>query len=239
MAGEQARVGLADVADAERVDEARQRNAPARLDRAAQVAAFFLPQSGSASSCCRRSGSSARRNTSPGRRISPASKSCGTCLRPSPSISNAPRLTKWRSRSVICARQIRPPVQRRTASPGGRSAKLPRRAMIRKDKGLASGRPALVAHLDHLRDHVAGALDDHGIAEPDVLALDVVFVVQGGAGDHDAADGDRLERGHRCERAGAPHLHRDPDHLVSACSAANLNAIAQRGARPTKPRRRW
>ena len=75
-----------------------------------------------------------------------------------------------------------------------------------------SGRPALVAHLDHLRDDVAGALHDHGVADPDVLALDVVFVVQGGAGDHDAADGHRLERRDRREGAGATHLHRDPDH---------------------------
>ena len=40
-------------------------------------------------------------------------------------MSNASRPTKWRSRSVIWAGQIRPPVQRRTASPSGRTARLP------------------------------------------------------------------------------------------------------------------
>ena len=40
-------------------------------------------------------------------------------------MSNAGRETKWISRSTRCASQIRPPVQRRTASPGGRTAWLP------------------------------------------------------------------------------------------------------------------
>ena len=40
-------------------------------------------------------------------------------------MSKAGRETKWISRSTRCAAQIRPPVQRRTASPGGRTAWLP------------------------------------------------------------------------------------------------------------------
>ena len=40
-------------------------------------------------------------------------------------MSKAGRETKWISRSSTCAAQIRPPVQRRTASPGGRRAALP------------------------------------------------------------------------------------------------------------------
>ena len=38
MAGEPARVGLADMANAERVEEAVERDAPARLDRGEQIA---------------------------------------------------------------------------------------------------------------------------------------------------------------------------------------------------------
>src|SRR5690554_3494099 len=43
-------------------------------------------------------------------------------------------------------------------------------------------------HLDHLGYDVAGALHAHGVAFPDVFALDVVDVVQVGAADGDAAD---------------------------------------------------
>ena len=57
---------------------------------------------------------------------------------------------------------------------------------------------------DDLRDHVAGALDDHEVADADVLAADVVLVVEGRARDRDAADLDRLELGERIEDAGAP-----------------------------------
>src|ERR1700712_1150658 len=44
---------------------------------------------------------------------------------PRPSMSKAGRETKWISRSTRWAGQIRPPVQRRTTSPGGRTAWLP------------------------------------------------------------------------------------------------------------------
>ena len=58
--------------------------------------------------------------------------------------------------------------------------------------------------VDHLRDDVAGALDDDGVADADIAALaqrlavaadalDVVLVVQRGVLHDDAADADRLE----------------------------------------------
>ena len=72
--------------------------------------------------------------------------------------------------------------------------------------------PPLEPHLDHLRDDVAGALHDHRVADPDVLGLDVVLVVQGRARHHDAADGHRLELGDRRQRAGAADLDGDPAH---------------------------
>ncbi len=40
-------------------------------------------------------------------------------------MSKASRATKWRSRSASCAGQISPPVQRRIASPSGRTASEP------------------------------------------------------------------------------------------------------------------
>ena len=59
-------------------------------------------------------------------------------------------------------------------------------------------------HVDHLRDDVAGALDDDGVADADIAAvaqrlavaadaLDVVLVVQRDVLHDDAADADRLE----------------------------------------------
>ena len=56
---------------------------------------------------------------------------------------------------------------------------------------------------------VARALNDHRVALADPLALDLVLVVERGAADHDAADGDRAQIGHRGERAGAPDLYGD------------------------------
>ena len=60
-----------------------------------------------------------------------------------------------------------------------------------------------------LRDHIAGALDDDGVADADVLAGDLVGVVQGGVAHHHAAHGDGLQPRHGGDRAGAAHLQVD------------------------------
>ena len=62
---------------------------------------------------------------------------------------------------------------------------------------------------EDLRDHVAGPLQHHGVADADVLAGDLVLVVQRGAGDDDAADIDRLKPCDRGQRAGAADLDVD------------------------------
>ena len=73
---------------------------------------------------------------------------------------------------------------------------------------------------DDLRDDVAGALDDDGVADAEIDAvadriavvadaLDVVLIVQRRVRHHDAADGDRLEPRHRRQRAGAADLDID------------------------------
>ena len=46
-----------------------------------------------------------------------------------------------------------------------------------------------------LGDDVAGAFDDDGLAGSEVAGLDVILVMEGGALDGDAADGDGFEDG--------------------------------------------
>ena len=62
---------------------------------------------------------------------------------------------------------------------------------------------------DHLRDHVAGALDDHGVSLADVLPPDVVLVVERRARDRHPADlhGLELRPGVQGARATDPDVH--------------------------------
>src|ERR1700726_737351 len=97
-------------------------------------------------------------------------------------------------------------------------------ASFRKVVGPGIPGTLLEHHVHHLRNHVAGALDDHGVADPDIAALaqllamaanalDVILVVQRDVLHDDAADADRLELADRRERAGAPALDLDiPEH---------------------------
>ena len=76
-------------------------------------------------------------------------------------------------------------------------------------------RPLLLDDLDDLRNDVAGALHDDGVADAHILARDLVLVVQGRALHDDAADGDGLQPRDRRQRAGASDL--------------NLDAVEERG----------
>ncbi len=153
---------------------------------------------------------SARRKMSAGPRTRPSAWNSRTVLSPSPSMSKAPRETKWISRSSVWAAQVRPPVQRRTTSPGGAHGKAAAdRAVIRGDERLGTGGAALGHHRDDLRDHVAGALQHHGVADAHILAGDLVLVVQRRARDQHAADIDRRQPRHRGQRAGAADLDVD------------------------------
>ena len=68
--------------------------------------------------------------------------------------------------------------------------------------GERSGRStACGAGESDLRDHVAGAQHDHVVARADVLAREVLLVVQRRELDRDAADPDGLERGERVQVA--------------------------------------
>ncbi len=89
---------------------------------------------------------------------------------------------------------------------------------------LCVARPLVDHDVDDLRNHVAGALDHDGVADPDIAApaqffavaadaLDVILVMQRDVLHDHAADADRLELADRRERAGAADLDLDvPEH---------------------------
>ena len=64
-----------------------------------------------------------------------------------------------------------------------------------------------------LGDDIARPLHDHRIADTDVLAADVVLVVEGRLLDDDTAYLHRLQHGKRVEAAGAAHVDRDLQEL--------------------------
>ncbi len=116
--GQQARRRLADLADAERVDEPVERDGAPRLDRRQQVVDRLLAPARPLAQAIgvRRAAGRCR----PALRIRPSARRPAMCFSPRPSMSKASRETKWFSRSTACAGQIRPPVQRRATSPGSR-----------------------------------------------------------------------------------------------------------------------
>ncbi len=81
------------------------------------------------------------------------------------------------------------------------------RALFGHAKRLA--RLPFFRHFQHMRDHFAGALDQHGVANLQAQPLDFIHVVERGTADSDASDLHRLEHGHGRQRSGAAHLHDD------------------------------
>ena len=131
-------------------------------------------------------------------------------------MSKALREQKCLSPSTAWAAQTRCPVQRRTTSATpvfssiSRSAAEPQTGQTCwEDVGLGAGGPLVEHDFENLRDHVARALHDDGVADAHVLARDLVLVVQRGVLDDDAADRDRLQLGDRRQRAGAADLNLD------------------------------
>ena len=140
----------------------------------------------------------------------PASTSWSTSLSPRPSMSSARRLAKCSSACLRCAGQTRPPVQRAIDLVGqphdGRAAF---RTARRHDEHARVARPLVEHHADDLRDHVARAAHDDGVADAHVAPADLVLVVQRHVGHRRAADEHRLEARDRRDRAGATDLHVD------------------------------
>ena len=169
--------------------------------------------------------------------IRPSSRKRSACFSPSPSMSIAPLLTKcltcwkdWPGQPARLGQIVK------TAS-SGLTVGVPQAGHFFGGFGLAR---ALLAALDQRRDdlgdHVAGPHHHDLVADPDVLARQVLLVVEGRGGDGDAADVDRLEHrerapGGRCGR----RSRRRRAASSSPSSAANFQAIAQRGSRPTTP----
>jgi hypothetical protein len=99
-------------------------------------------------------------------------------------------------------------------------------------------RGPLVGHeLQDLRDDVAGALQDHRVADAQVAALDLVGVVERGVDDGDAADGHGAEAGDGGQGAGAADL--DVDGLQDGARLLGGELVGDGPAwlRPAKPNR--
>ena len=126
------------------------------------------------------------------------------------------------------------------------------RADLGEHEGLRVLRPPFGHHGNDLRDHVAGALQHHGVADADVLAGDLVLVVQRRVLHQHAADIHRLEPRDRRQRAGAADLDAD---VAAARSSPVRRGTSRRspsaargrrsragaaapGRRPCRPRRR-
>ena len=163
-----------------------------------------------------------------------------TCFSPSPSMSIAPRETKclsschWRPGHSAVGALGEHPVAGLTvgvSQSGQRFGRLGARAGDRPLDGVRGGR-------EHLGDHVTGAQDDDLVAGADVLALDVLLVVQRGQLDRDPAHVHRLEHREGVQVAELADVPVDALQLGDRGGGGNFQAIAQRGSRPTMPRRR-
>ena len=83
--------------------------------------------------------------------------------------------------------------------------------------GLGLAQPLALATLDergdHLGDHVAGPRHDDLVALANVLARQILLVVEGRRRDRDAADVDRLQHRERQQAAGPTDVPHDPVEL--------------------------
>ena len=100
--------------------------------------------------------------------------------------------------------------------------------MGREDEGRAVD-VAACRFSTHLRDDVAGALDQHPVADAHAEPLDLVAIVQGRVGDGDAADADRLQPRDRGQLAGAADL--DVDRLEHRLGLLGRELVGDRPAR--------
>ena len=138
------------------------------------------------------------------------SMSCAISDSPSPSMFMADREAKCsRPRCSLAGHDVFS--QRQTASPSARCSAAPQRGHVgRHHPRLRVRRPPAQHRADDARDDVAGLLDDHPVAFADVLARDVVGVVQRRHRDRRAGEEHRLEHRERRHRAGAADVDVDP-----------------------------
>ena len=209
-----------------------ERNAPPRLDRAREVARRHLAPAFAFGDL-----RLARRQT----------EQIGGAVQPA-------FLVELADRSSRRARRCRTPGARRNGSAARRaaprrsarrcSAAPPRRAAaprgcrtpgrLGEHERLRVLRPPLEYHGNDLRDHVAGALQHHGVADADVLAGDLVLVVQRRVLHQHAADIHRLEPRDRRQRAGAADLDAD---VAAARSSPVRRGTSRRSPSAARGRR--
>ena len=125
-------------------------------------------------------------------------------------MSIAPRETKCFSACTIWPGQSLRLGQRVQTSPSGFTVGVPHSGHFAGGTyGLLLAGAALGDRGHDLRDHVPGPHDDHLVALPDVLAGEVLLVVEGGSAHGHAADLDRLQHRVRDHVAGAADVHAD------------------------------
>ena len=157
-----------------------------------------------------------RSKMSPSSVTTPASSRACAASEPSPSMSNAPRPATWKTRSQQLGRALlggwgsggpcRPPSAAPASVPhDGHAVGITHSAQALRSQ--PQHRP------DDLGDHVAGLAQHHGVAGPDVLALDLVGVVQGRPLDGRAGHLGRLHHPERRDPAGAPDVDLDREQL--------------------------
>ncbi|MNZ54724.1 hypothetical protein D3C78_726350 [compost metagenome] len=212
---------LADIGDTEGEDEARQRRLPARRDGRQQVAGGQLGEAFQAHHLLEGQG------VEVGRRLDQphVHQLLDDLVAQAVDVHGAPRdevddrLLELR----LAAQAADAAIDRTLAERGLALAALDQlgtldvraayRARLRNRHGPRIGRTALEHHLHHLRNHVAGAADDHRIADHQPQARHLVHVVQGGVGHGDASHLHRSQARHRGHRTGATDLELDVEQL--------------------------
>src|SRR5580692_9239015 len=193
MPREQPRRRLADLRDAERIDEPVERDAPPLIDRPDQIAGAQLTPAFAAHQLLRLEpediAGAADEAVSPerGDMLRAHSLDIETVARDK-MLQSFDRLRGADQTSSAALRDKAGLANDETAASGTFVRKLVRRRI---------GRPLIQDDRDNLRDHVTGALDDDRIALADVLTLDLVFVMQRCPLHDDTAHGDRREKRHR------------------------------------------
>ena len=174
-------------------------------------------------------------------------------------MSKARRDTKCLRCSVFWNGQANSPEQRKR-TPSSPAALISRTTGVFSGHGQVLGNAYSFAPFgrfsehdtEHLRDHVAGALDRHRVADAHVEPRDLVGIVQRRVLHHHAADRDRLELRDRRERAGAADLDLDVaqhrgrllgrelvrDRPARVARHETRAAPASRAGRPCRRRRR-
>ena len=208
--GERARVHVADAGDAERVEDAHEGLLPSRRRSPPPGSGRHLAEAVQLARAARRRA----RRCRPRSAIRPSLRKRRTFSSPRPSMSIAPTkcLTAWKSWPGQEARlgqivqtpssglMVGVPQAGHLAGGFGRRARFLRLLRLGRRR-------------HHLRDHVAGAHDDHLVALAHVLAAQVLLVVERGELHGHARHLHRLELRERDHVAGPAHVPGDPLEL--------------------------